>query len=85
MRLDEMKDETSGESCGAKRFDIKRNKWERLPAMNEARSGLSSCTLANSLYVIGGSIQNSAVFRIFYSTVFKSPELSKMLNMGDSS
>ena len=37
------------------RYNSVKNIWETLPAMNLPRIGNSSCTLGNTLYVIGGS------------------------------
>ena len=36
------------------RFDTKRNKWEWLPSMNNARYSHSSCTLRSGVYVFCG-------------------------------
>ena len=38
----------------AKRYDLKRDKWEQLPALNVGRNNHSSCTIGKALYVIGG-------------------------------
>ena len=38
----------------AKRYDLKRDKWEQLPELNVGRCNHSSCTIGNALYVIGG-------------------------------
>ena len=37
-----------------KRYDSMRDRWESLPKMNVARYLHSSCTLENTLYVLGG-------------------------------
>ena len=36
------------------RYDSIRDRWESLPELNYARMNHSSCTLGNTLYVIGG-------------------------------
>ena len=38
-----------------KRYDVKRDKMDRLPNMNVNRCQHSSCTLGKTLYVLGGN------------------------------
>ena len=38
----------------AERFDLKTNKWEKLPSLNEPRRALSLVALPDGIYAIGG-------------------------------
>ena len=40
------------------RYDSMRDRWESLPRLNVARCFHSSCTLGNTLYVLGGKDEN---------------------------
>ena len=61
------------------RYDSIRDIWESLPKLNKRRHGHSSCTLSNTLYVLGGN--DSHVFYHVLDSIEKLANIDRPVPM----